>query len=155
MILGALVRMAAIFNFLGASARISESDRCRRIARKSSRALSLSFPDKISPIRSHAAAPRVPTGLVSIVVPVFNESANLGTLWARLKPVLDALDRPWELVFIDDGSRDESLKILREIAAGGAGGRGGVGPPPTLRPHPPLLPASPHSPGPLFSPPSH
>src|SRR5258708_39065767 len=121
MILGALVRIAAIFNFLGASARISESDRCRRIARKSSRALSLSFPDKISPIRSHAAAPRVPTGLVSIVVPVFNESANLGTLWARLKPVLDALDRPWELVFIDDGSRDESLKILREIAAGEAG----------------------------------
>jgi len=62
-------------------------------------------------------APRAPSGLVSIVVPVFNESANLATLWARLKPVLSGLDRPWELVFIDDGSRDESLRILREIAA--------------------------------------
>jgi len=40
---------------------------------------------------------------VSIVVPVFNESANLPSLWARLKPVLDGLDRRWETVFIDDG----------------------------------------------------
>jgi undecaprenyl-phosphate 4-deoxy-4-formamido-L-arabinose transferase len=59
--------------------------------------------------------------LVSIVVPVFNESANLTTLWSRLKPVLDGLDRPWEAVFIDDGSRDDSLAILREIAAGEEG----------------------------------
>jgi len=51
------------------------------------------------------------------VVPVFNESANLPTLWSRLKPVLDGLDRPWETVFVDDGSRDDSLGILREIAA--------------------------------------
>jgi undecaprenyl-phosphate 4-deoxy-4-formamido-L-arabinose transferase len=58
---------------------------------------------------------------VSIVVPVFNESANLPSLWARLKPVLDGLDRPWETVFIDDGSRDDSLGILREIAAGEEG----------------------------------
>jgi undecaprenyl-phosphate 4-deoxy-4-formamido-L-arabinose transferase len=58
---------------------------------------------------------------VSIVVPVFNESANLPSLWARLKPVLDGLDRPWETVFIDDGSRDDSLSILREIAAGEGG----------------------------------
>jgi undecaprenyl-phosphate 4-deoxy-4-formamido-L-arabinose transferase len=61
---------------------------------------------------------RAPTGLISIVVPVFNESANLATLWSRLKPVLDALNRPWETIFIDDGSRDESLRILRELAAG-------------------------------------
>jgi undecaprenyl-phosphate 4-deoxy-4-formamido-L-arabinose transferase len=87
----------------------------------SSRALSLSLPEKISPIRGHAAASPVRTELVSIVVPVVNESANLARLWARLKPVLDGLDRPWELVFIDDGSRDESLKILREIAAEEAG----------------------------------
>ena len=59
--------------------------------------------------------------MVSIVVPVFNESANLVSLWSRLKPVLDSLDRPWETVFIDDGSRDDSLTILREIAAGEEG----------------------------------
>lgn len=92
-----------------------------RIERIASRALPLSFPGKISPIRSQSLVPRAPTGLVSIVVPVFNESANLATLWARLKPVLDALNRPWETVFIDDGSRDESLRILREIAAGEEG----------------------------------
>lgn len=59
--------------------------------------------------------------LVSIVVPVFNESANLASLWKRLKPVLDGLDRPWEAVFVDDGSHDESLAMLREIAAGEEG----------------------------------
>ncbi len=58
---------------------------------------------------------------MSIVVPVFNESANLRSLWSRLKPVLDGLDRPWEAVFIDDGSHDDSLGILREIAAGEEG----------------------------------
>jgi undecaprenyl-phosphate 4-deoxy-4-formamido-L-arabinose transferase len=64
---------------------------------------------------------RAERGLVSIVVPVFNESANLPSLWSRLKPVLDGLDRSWETVFIDDGSRDDSLAILREIAAGEEG----------------------------------
>jgi len=59
--------------------------------------------------------------LVSVVVPVFNESANLASLWSRLKPVLDSLGRPWETVFIDDGSRDDSLGILRRIAAGEEG----------------------------------
>jgi undecaprenyl-phosphate 4-deoxy-4-formamido-L-arabinose transferase len=58
---------------------------------------------------------------VSIVVPVYNESANLASLWSRLKPVLDRLDRPWETVFVDDGSRDDSLAILREIAGGEEG----------------------------------
>jgi undecaprenyl-phosphate 4-deoxy-4-formamido-L-arabinose transferase len=81
----------------------------------------LSFSGKISPIRGTSAASRAEKGLVSIVVPVFNESANLQSLWSRLKPVLDGLDRPWETVFIDDGSRDESLGILREIAAGEEG----------------------------------
>ena len=55
--------------------------------------------------------------MVSIVVPVYNEAANVDALWARLKPVLEALERPWEAVFVDDGSRDESLGILRGIAA--------------------------------------
>ncbi len=58
---------------------------------------------------------------MSVVVPVFNESANLASLWSRLKPVLEGMGRPWELVFVDDGSRDDSLAILREIAAGEQG----------------------------------
>jgi undecaprenyl-phosphate 4-deoxy-4-formamido-L-arabinose transferase len=77
----------------------------------------LNSPGKISPIRGTSIVSPKATGLVSIVVPVFNESANLGALWARLRPVLDSLGRPWETVFIDDGSRDDSLAILRELAA--------------------------------------
>jgi undecaprenyl-phosphate 4-deoxy-4-formamido-L-arabinose transferase len=81
----------------------------------------LGSPGKISPIRGTATVSRTVGELVSIVVPVFNESANLASLWSRLKPVLDGLDRPWETVFVDDGSRDDSLTILREIAAGEEG----------------------------------
>ena len=54
---------------------------------------------------------------VSVVVPVYNEAANLRTLWARLEPVMRACGRPWEVLFVDDGSADQSLDILREIAA--------------------------------------
>ncbi len=83
----------------------------------SGRTLSLSSPGKISPIRGTSFAPPTASQLVSIVVPVYNESANLERLWSRLKPVLDGLNRPWETVFIDDGSGDDSLRILREISA--------------------------------------
>src|ERR1700722_3103629 len=87
----------------------------------------LSFPGKITPIRGTSVVSLAAGGMVSIVVPVFNESANLASLWSRLKPVLNGLDRPWETVFIDDGSRDDSLGILREIAAGEERrGRGGA-----------------------------
>lgn len=54
---------------------------------------------------------------MSIVVPVYNEELNLHSLWGRLSPVLDACHRPCEVVFVDDGSTDSSLKILRELAA--------------------------------------
>jgi undecaprenyl-phosphate 4-deoxy-4-formamido-L-arabinose transferase len=77
----------------------------------------LSSANKISPIRGTTMQSKAPGQTVSIVVPVFNESANLDALWTRLKPVLDKLGRDWEVVFIDDGSRDDSLKILRGIAA--------------------------------------
>ncbi|HYL59601.1 MAG TPA: glycosyltransferase family 2 protein, partial [Candidatus Acidoferrales bacterium] len=79
----------------------------------------MSFPGKITPIRGGGAsnASRAPTGMVPIVVPVYNEAANLESLWARLKPVLEGMQRPWEAVFVDDGSRDESLGILCGIAA--------------------------------------
>ena len=69
---------------------------------------------KITPIRD-ALSPAA--DLVSIVIPVFNESANLPALWARLNPVVDNLGRPCEVIFIDDGSRDDSLQILRGLAA--------------------------------------
>ncbi|HUK02625.1 MAG TPA: glycosyltransferase [Steroidobacteraceae bacterium] len=50
---------------------------------------------------------------VSIVIPVFNEEATLAALFARLYPTLDELDCSYECVFIDDGSRDRSVALLR------------------------------------------
>lgn len=52
--------------------------------------------------------------LISIVIPVFNEGAALPLLLARLFPALDALRKPYEVVFVDDGSTDNSVAILRE-----------------------------------------
>ena len=49
---------------------------------------------------------------VSIVIPVYNEEANLEPLYERLEPVLEDLGQPYEVVFIDDGSQDGSLEIL-------------------------------------------
>ncbi|HEY7876882.1 MAG TPA: glycosyltransferase [Gemmatimonadaceae bacterium] len=52
-------------------------------------------------------------GSVSVVIPVHNEEANLPALLPRLFAVLDALDRPTEVICVDDGSRDRSLELLR------------------------------------------
>ena len=51
---------------------------------------------------------------LSVVIPVYNEEAVLPTLFARLYPTLDALGLPYEIVFVNDGSRDRSVALLRE-----------------------------------------
>lgn len=51
---------------------------------------------------------------VSIVIPVYNEEDGLPSLFARLYPALDALGRSYEVVFVNDGSRDRSAALLRE-----------------------------------------
>src|SRR4029077_3628747 len=53
---------------------------------------------------------------VSIFLPVFNEEPNLRPLHAKLDEALKALGRSAEIVYVDDGSSDGSLRILREIA---------------------------------------
>lgn len=50
---------------------------------------------------------------VSIVVPVFNEEATIGLFLGVVAPLLDAIDPRWEIVFINDGSRDATLDIIR------------------------------------------
>jgi undecaprenyl-phosphate 4-deoxy-4-formamido-L-arabinose transferase len=50
----------------------------------------------------------------SVVVPVYNEEEGLPALFARLYPALDAIGRPYEIVFINDGSQDRSAALLRE-----------------------------------------
>jgi undecaprenyl-phosphate 4-deoxy-4-formamido-L-arabinose transferase len=51
---------------------------------------------------------------LSVVVPVYNEQEGLASLFARLYPALDALGLRYELIFVDDGSRDRSAALLRE-----------------------------------------
>ena len=53
--------------------------------------------------------------MVSIVVPLYNEQENVRTLYARLAEVLNRLAQPYELIFVDDGSRDRTPEILDEI----------------------------------------
>lgn len=51
---------------------------------------------------------------VSVVIPVFDEEAGLGALFDRLFPALDRLGVPYEVVFVDDGSRDRSAAMLKD-----------------------------------------
>ena len=45
---------------------------------------------------------------LSVVIPVYNEEAGLGKLFDRLYPALDALGIAYEVVFVNDGSRDKT-----------------------------------------------
>ena len=50
---------------------------------------------------------------LSIVIPVYNEEANLPVLFDRLYPVLDGLGRRYEVIFTNDGSADRSFELLQ------------------------------------------
>jgi undecaprenyl-phosphate 4-deoxy-4-formamido-L-arabinose transferase len=51
---------------------------------------------------------------LSVVIPVYNEEAGLAQLYARLYPALDALGIAYEIVFVNDGSRDNTALILAD-----------------------------------------
>jgi len=51
---------------------------------------------------------------LSVVIPIYNEEAGLGKLFSRLYPALDALGYSYEIVFVNDGSRDRSPEILSD-----------------------------------------
>jgi polyisoprenyl-phosphate glycosyltransferase len=50
---------------------------------------------------------------LSVITPVFNESKNIEVLLTRLVPVLERCAASFEIIFIDDGSTDDTLKLLR------------------------------------------
>lgn len=50
---------------------------------------------------------------VSVVIPIYNEEAGLPALFNRLYPALDAMGASYEIVFVNDGSRDRSATLLR------------------------------------------
>jgi glycosyltransferase involved in cell wall biosynthesis len=52
---------------------------------------------------------------LSIIVPLFNEEANIVPLYVRLTQVLTGLDQPYEIIFVDDGSKDKTPQVLDQI----------------------------------------
>jgi len=54
---------------------------------------------------------------LSVVVPVLNESENIRPLLQRLVPVLERAARSFEIIFVDDGSSDDTLDIVRALHA--------------------------------------
>ena len=59
--------------------------------------------------------PAVPE--LSLFLPVLDEEENLRPMHAKIQSALDALGKSAEVIYVDDGSTDKSLKILKEIAA--------------------------------------
>lgn len=51
---------------------------------------------------------------LSVVIPIYNEEAGLAKLYARLYPALDALGLRYEIIFVNDGSRDNSPALLAD-----------------------------------------
>ncbi len=56
--------------------------------------------------------------LCSVVIPVYNEELVILETYKRLKSVMDSLKETYELIFVNDGSRDKSASILEEICEG-------------------------------------
>jgi len=54
---------------------------------------------------------------VSVVIPVYNEEANLAALMGRLLPVMKVMGKSFEVILVDDGSKDNSLNLLKKFAA--------------------------------------
>jgi undecaprenyl-phosphate 4-deoxy-4-formamido-L-arabinose transferase len=73
----------------------------------------VSIGEAIQLVKPQTIAPAAATAL-SVVIPVYDEEAGLSALFARLYPALDALGVPYEVVFINDGSRDRSAALLAE-----------------------------------------
>jgi glycosyltransferase involved in cell wall biosynthesis len=52
---------------------------------------------------------------LSVVIPVYNEETSLTPLWSELRGLLEQLELAFEVVFVDDGSRDRSAEIIRSF----------------------------------------
>ena len=54
---------------------------------------------------------------ISVIVPAYNEEQNLPVLVERLFPVLEGMGRPFEVIVVNDGSKDNTIGVLRRLAA--------------------------------------
>ncbi len=53
--------------------------------------------------------------MISLVIPVYNEEASLPRLMERLRLVMQQMEKRYEIIFVDDGSRDRTLSILKSF----------------------------------------
>lgn len=53
---------------------------------------------------------------ISVIVPVFNEESNLSVLHEKLVNVVTAISNSYEIIFINDGSKDNSLQVIKSLA---------------------------------------
>ena len=67
----------------------------------------------LAPQATATSGPRAP--VLSVVVPCFDEAEVLPRFHARLRPVMEALGDPWEVVYVNDGSRDATLAAMLAI----------------------------------------
>ena len=68
------------------------------------------MPNQVLPLSEPTPAPEI-----SVVIPVFNEEDNLRELGERLIRTLTAMGRPYEIIFVDDGSTDRSWQLLTDL----------------------------------------
>jgi undecaprenyl-phosphate 4-deoxy-4-formamido-L-arabinose transferase len=68
------------------------------------------MPDQVLPVSEPLPPPEI-----SVVIPVFNEEDNLRELGERLIRTLTAMGRPYEIIFVDDGSTDGSWQLLTDL----------------------------------------
>jgi polyisoprenyl-phosphate glycosyltransferase len=58
-----------------------------------------------------------PKPIYSVVAPVYNEAKSLPEFYERVRKTMDATNEPWELVLVNDGSRDDSFQLMRDLNA--------------------------------------
>src|SRR6478609_6834734 len=54
--------------------------------------------------------------VLSVIIPIYNEEKNIFNLYDRLTGVLQTLGQPYEFIFVNDGSRDNSLALIKTLA---------------------------------------
>lgn len=65
----------------------------------------------------HPRTSKANSRAVSVVVPLFDEEAVIERFHARLVPVMQSLGQPWEVIYVNDGSKDRSLQILSDLSS--------------------------------------
>ncbi|MFH1454414.1 MAG: glycosyltransferase family 2 protein [Armatimonadota bacterium] len=53
----------------------------------------------------------------SVVIPVFNEEESIDKTYDRLKKVMDSVNEPYELIFVNDGSKDKSAELIKKLCS--------------------------------------